>query len=211
MLQLMLSLEPATVTDRRYPELFQTGETAYGKPLVDAQHPHNFIMGLGVHYAHPLAEDTTLRVLLCARRRSGARPASLSRTALPPLSCPKRPLSHHWQDSTHIADEVVTVGILHKKVAWKPADSTAPSPAKIAGSSNTEPINSWSTRLSVLPDEELGGASLGRKIGAPGAAGTRRRSSRHRVDPIHAAHAGLELVHQPDLGPEPQDSQLITT
>jgi hypothetical protein len=32
----MLSLEPATVTDRRYPELFQTGETAYGVPLVDA-------------------------------------------------------------------------------------------------------------------------------------------------------------------------------
>src|SRR5437870_4050804 len=29
----MLSLEPATVTGRRYPELFQTGETAYGKPL----------------------------------------------------------------------------------------------------------------------------------------------------------------------------------
>ena len=31
--------------------LFQTGETAYGIALVDAQHPHNFIMGLGFHYA----------------------------------------------------------------------------------------------------------------------------------------------------------------
>src|SRR4051812_37347999 len=30
----MLSLEPATVTKRRYPELFQTGETAYGLPVV---------------------------------------------------------------------------------------------------------------------------------------------------------------------------------
>src|SRR5690242_17751185 len=27
--QLMLSLEPATITDRRYPLLFQTGETAF--------------------------------------------------------------------------------------------------------------------------------------------------------------------------------------
>src|SRR5205807_499761 len=52
---LMLSLEPATITDRRYPLLFQTGETAYGKPLVDAQHPHNFVMALGFHYAHHLA------------------------------------------------------------------------------------------------------------------------------------------------------------
>src|SRR5581483_5018065 len=48
--QLMLSLEPATVTNRSYPLLFQTGETAFGKPLVDGQHPHDFIMGLGVHY-----------------------------------------------------------------------------------------------------------------------------------------------------------------
>jgi hypothetical protein len=58
--ELMLSLEPATVTDRRYPLLFQTGETAYGVPLVDAQHPHNYIMSLGFHYARRLAEDVTL-------------------------------------------------------------------------------------------------------------------------------------------------------
>lgn len=40
----MLSLEPATVTKRRYPELFQSGETAYGLPIVDGQHPHDFFM-----------------------------------------------------------------------------------------------------------------------------------------------------------------------
>src|SRR5262249_37450422 len=57
---LMLSLEPATITNRRHPLPFQTGQTAYGIPLVDAQHPHNFIMGLGFHYTHELAEDTIL-------------------------------------------------------------------------------------------------------------------------------------------------------
>ena len=31
----MLSLEPATVTNRRYPEFFQQGETAFGRPLID--------------------------------------------------------------------------------------------------------------------------------------------------------------------------------
>jgi hypothetical protein len=51
----MLSLEPATVADRRYPLLFQTGETAYGEPIADAQHPHNLIMGLGLHYTRELA------------------------------------------------------------------------------------------------------------------------------------------------------------
>src|SRR5579863_5592425 len=37
-IDLMLSLEPATITGERYPLLFQTGETAYGKPIVDGQH-----------------------------------------------------------------------------------------------------------------------------------------------------------------------------
>ncbi len=32
----MLSLEPATISRPRYPELFQTGETAFGKQLIDA-------------------------------------------------------------------------------------------------------------------------------------------------------------------------------
>ena len=38
----MLSLDPATITNRSYPLLFQTGETAYSVPLVNAQHPHDF-------------------------------------------------------------------------------------------------------------------------------------------------------------------------
>src|SRR2546428_8434809 len=39
-LRTMLSLEPATVTKRRYPELFQLGETAYRLPIVAGQQPH---------------------------------------------------------------------------------------------------------------------------------------------------------------------------
>ena len=50
MFDAMLSLEPATVTNRSYPLLFQTGETAYGQPLQDAQHPHDFVMALSAHY-----------------------------------------------------------------------------------------------------------------------------------------------------------------
>src|SRR6267154_3019198 len=34
----MLSPEPLTVTHRFYPELFQQGETAFGRPIADGQH-----------------------------------------------------------------------------------------------------------------------------------------------------------------------------
>jgi hypothetical protein len=38
-LRAMLSLEPATITGRQYPLLFRQGETAYGNPIADGQHP----------------------------------------------------------------------------------------------------------------------------------------------------------------------------
>jgi len=49
----MLSLEPATVTDRRYPALFQTGETAYGLPIVDGQHPRDLFFVPRCHLLRP--------------------------------------------------------------------------------------------------------------------------------------------------------------
>ncbi len=93
MAELMLSLEPATVTDRRYPLLFQTGETAFGTAIVDGQHPHNFIMALGLNYTRSLGEDTTVDVYF----------APVGDPALGPVAYPHRdsamelpeaPLSH---------------------------------------------------------------------------------------------------------------------
>ena len=55
-LRTMLSLEPATITGRFYPLLFQQGETAYGNPLVDGQHPHNFFMEVAALYDARLGE-----------------------------------------------------------------------------------------------------------------------------------------------------------
>ena len=75
--QLMLSLEPATITGRRYPLLFQTGETAFGKPIVDGQHPHNFIMGLGFQYARALGDNAMLELIFRTGGRSGARASGL--------------------------------------------------------------------------------------------------------------------------------------
>jgi hypothetical protein len=48
--RLMLSLEPATISDRLYPLPFQQGETTFGKPIARGQHPHDFFMELAVLY-----------------------------------------------------------------------------------------------------------------------------------------------------------------
>src|ERR1700690_2010095 len=42
----MLSLDPATITNGRYPELLQTGETSHVMTIIDGQHPHDLFMEL---------------------------------------------------------------------------------------------------------------------------------------------------------------------
>jgi hypothetical protein len=84
----MLSLDPATITNRRYPELFQTGETAYGKPLVDAQHPHDFSWVWGSTMSIQWAARTcSFTMLRWAIRRSVR---SLFRTVHPLSNCRRR-------------------------------------------------------------------------------------------------------------------------
>src|SRR5262245_12410732 len=42
--RVMFSAEPVTINQRRYPLLFQTGETAYGLSIIVGQHPHDLFM-----------------------------------------------------------------------------------------------------------------------------------------------------------------------
>ena len=111
LLRTMLSLEPATISGRKYPELFQTGETAFGKQIIDGQHPHDFFMELAAEYARPLGGATGFVYVAPV-----GEPA-LGPTAFPhrqsAMEIPQAVIGHHFQDSTHIAFNVITAG-----VAW---------------------------------------------------------------------------------------------
>lgn len=149
---LMLSLEPATITERRYPLLFQTGETAYGVPLVDAQHPHNFIMALGFHYADRIARDAILDLYFAPVGDPALGPVAFPHRASA-MDFPEAPIGHHWQDSTHIADEVVTAGIQYKQVKLEASGFYGSEPGENRWTIQTGPINSWSTRLWYFPNK----------------------------------------------------------
>ncbi len=148
--ELMLSLDPATITGERYPLLFQTGETAYGHPLYDAQHPHNFIMALGLHYAYEISENTTVDFYV----------APVGDPALGPVAYPHRasaeelpqaPISHHLQDSTHISDDVVTIGISHKEFKLEASGFHGAEPGENRWIIQQGAVDSWSTRLWFFP------------------------------------------------------------
>ena len=156
-LRAMFSLEPATITGRFYPELFQEGETAFGKPIVDGQHPHNLFMELAGVYDRKIGPHWLASIY----------GGPVGDPALGPEAFPHRasvgdnplaPLGHHLQDSTHIAYEVVTGSL-----AWGTGQQGVL--VEASGFHGREPgenrwtielggIDSWSFRLSATPGKD---------------------------------------------------------
>ncbi len=159
---LMLSLEPATITARRYPLLFQTGETAFGQAIVDGQHPHNLIMGLGFHYVRELGGNTRVEVYFAPVGDPALGPVAYPHRASA-AELPEAPLSHHLQDSTHISDDVVTVGLAYKKLKLEASGFHGAEPGENRWIIQQGAIDSWSTRLWFFPAKNWAAqVSLGR-------------------------------------------------
>jgi hypothetical protein len=152
MLESMLSLEPATVTGERYPELFQTGETAYGRPIVDGQHPHNLVMGLGAHYAHRIGESALLHFYYAPVGDPALGPVAYPHRASA-QEIPEAPLSHHWQDSTHISYNVVTTELRYKIVSLEVSGFYGTEPGENRWTIDWGPMNSYSARFSIFPSK----------------------------------------------------------
>jgi hypothetical protein len=67
------------------------------------------------------------------------------------MELPEAPLSHHLQDSTHISNEVLTVGVSYKKIKLETSGFYGSEPGENRWTIEAGPINSWSTRLWIFP------------------------------------------------------------
>lgn len=159
-LRAMFSLEPATVPHRNYPELFQQGETAYGAPIVDGQHPHDLFMEIAALYDLKLSPDTLLSFYA----------APIGDPAIGPTAYPHRQsasedpiaaLGHHQEDSTHIAFNVLTGGLTYRwaRVELSGFHGAEPTEARwhFEPSPNGHAIDSVSTRLTASPTADWTG------------------------------------------------------
>jgi hypothetical protein len=161
-LRTMISLEPATVTNRKYPELFQSGETAFGLPIVDGQHPHDLFMEVAGRYDFRLSE----------RKRVFVYGGPLGEPALGPTSHPHRAsasenpiavLGHHQQDSTHISNSVVTVGFTGGPLQFEASTFHGREPNENRWNIDAGKPDSFSSRLTVsVGNRLLGQFSIGR-------------------------------------------------
>ena len=112
---LMLSLDPLTQPGSGDALLFQTGETYEDRPIVDRQHPHDFLMQASVMWRRPLSGGVNLTLAAAPVGEATLGPVAFMhrQSASENLAAP---LGHHTLDSTHIANGVISAGL--DKDAW---------------------------------------------------------------------------------------------
>jgi hypothetical protein len=151
LLRQMVSAESLTSPHPGFPELFQTGETYHGEPLVDHQHPHNVFAELSALYMLPLSEKISWELYGGPSAEPALGPVTyIHRTSAAEL--PLAPLGHHLQDSTHTSFGVVTTGLVIDRFKLEGSAFNGHEPNEERWSIQPAALDSWSVRGSVAPN-----------------------------------------------------------
>jgi len=146
----MFSAESLTSPHPGFPELFQTGETYHGQPLIDHQHPHNVFAELAALYTLPLTEKVSWELYGGPSAEPALGPVTyIHRASASEL--PLAPLGHHLQDSTHTSFGVVTTGFIIDRVKLEGSAFNGREPNEERWSIQSGALDSWSGRASVAP------------------------------------------------------------
>ena len=146
----MFSAESLTSPHPGFPELFQTGETYHGEPLVDHQHPHNVFAELAALYTLPLTEKVSWELYGGPSAEPALGPVTYIHRASA-AELPLAPLSHHLQDSTHTSFGVVTTGFVIHRVKLEASAFNGREPNEQRWSIQLAALDSWSGRASIAP------------------------------------------------------------
>lgn len=150
----MFSLDAAIAGGAGYPLLFQSGETWQGKPLVDRQHPHDLFSELAVSYSHAFNSKLDAFVYLGYPGEPAlGSVAFMHRPSA--LTNPDAPISHHWNDGTHITFGVATLGIRYHKFKLEASSFTGREPDENRWAFDKPRFDSWSGRISFNPNRSL--------------------------------------------------------
>lgn len=149
MARTVMSLEPAMRHDG-YPNLFATGEVAYGEPLVDRQHPHDLFMELAGRIDIDIAEGASAFLYGGPVGEPAIGPSAFMHRASARYN-PEAPITHHWFDSTHITYGVVTAGISAPRWQLEASAFRGREPDEFRWNIETPKLDSWSLRASYAP------------------------------------------------------------
>src|SRR5581483_11766451 len=152
MLRGMFSAEPLTTQNGGFPLLFQTGETYHGRPIVDAQHPHNLFMELAASYTIPLSENVSFQVYGGPVAEPALGPVAFMHRASASEN-PAAPLGHHWQDSTHITFGVITGALTAGRFKFEVSGFHGAEPGENRAGIDVGKLDSYSFRTWFTPTQ----------------------------------------------------------
>lgn len=149
----MFSLDPFLVGNGGYPLLYQTGESYKGNILVDRQHPHDLFAQLSLAYTHRVAKSTDLSLSVGYPSEPALGPPVFMHR-MSGWNTPDAPLGHHYQDATHIAFGVATLGLRHKNFKLEGSVFTGREPDEFRYGFDKPRFDSYSVRLSYNPTSQ---------------------------------------------------------
>ncbi len=148
-LRTMMSAEPL-LDARGYPNLFASGETAGGDPLIDRQHPHDLFMELAARVDVDIADGTTAFLYGGPVGEPALGPSAFMHRASARLN-PEAPITHHWFDSTHITYGVVTAGLAGRVWQVEASAFRGQEPDEDRWDIETPRLDSWALRATLTP------------------------------------------------------------
>ncbi len=148
-LKSMPSLEPL-MSNRGYPNLFATGETAGGEPLVDRQHPHDLFMELAGRVDVNVGDSASLFLYGGPVGEPALGPSAFMHRGSARYN-PEAPITHHWFDSTHITYGVATLGLATPKLQLEGSVFTGREPDERRWNIEKPRFDSWSVRATWNP------------------------------------------------------------
>lgn len=149
----MVSLDPVTQRGYGYPLLYQSGELFHGQPIHDRQHPHDFFSELAVTYSYKFKNDNSMYVYAGYPGEPAFGPPTFMHRVSGGNN-PDAPISHHWQDATHITWGVITAGYSFGKVKLEASAFKGEEPNENRWDFDKPRLDSFSGRLSWNPTKD---------------------------------------------------------
>lgn len=146
----MVSLDPVIERGFGYPLLYQSGETYRGERLHDRQHPHDFFSELAATYSYKFNDKNSFFVYAGLPGEPALGPPAFMHR-LSGMDNPDAPLSHHWQDATHITWGVVTAGFNFGKFKLEGSAFKGEEPDENRWDFDAPKLDSFSARFSFNP------------------------------------------------------------
>jgi Sulfocyanin (SoxE) domain len=146
----MVSLDPIIQRGYGYPLLYQTGELYKGQPIHDRQHPHDLFSELSVSFSHKVTKNQSFYLYAGFPGEPALGPPTFMHR-ISAMNNPDAPISHHWQDATHITWGVITAGYSFGKFKAESSILKGEEPDENRFNFDRPKLDSYSARLSFNP------------------------------------------------------------